>query len=89
LMLASFIILPILGSAVNAILSTNLGHLIDLPVMMAIVWSHLFRMDALNRHFSGLDVVPLWAAWSSLLSVCALCFWLLDRKLQAREVESA
>jgi ABC-2 type transport system permease protein len=87
LMLASFILLPILGGAANAILRTNLGHLIDLPVMMAIVWSHLFRMDEVNRHFSGLDVVPLWAAWASLLSVCAACFWLLDRKLRAREVE--
>ena len=36
---------------------------------------------------AGFDVVPLWAAWASLLSVCAFCFWLLDRKLRAREVE--
>jgi hypothetical protein len=32
-------------------------------------------------------VVPLWAAWASLFSLCITCFWLLDRKLRAREVE--
>jgi hypothetical protein len=44
-------------------------------------------LKVLERHAAGFDVVPLWAAWASLLSLCTACFWLLDRKLRAREVE--
>jgi hypothetical protein len=35
------------------------------------------------------DFANLWAAWASLLSLCAFCFWLLNLKLRAREVERA
>jgi ABC-type transport system involved in multi-copper enzyme maturation permease subunit len=89
LMLAVFFVLPILGFATNQILRTQWGRVIDLSYVTTIVWSHLFRLTEINRHGGDLDAIPLWAAWASLLSVCAFCFWLLDRKLRAREVESA
>jgi ABC-2 type transport system permease protein len=89
LMLAVFFVLPILGFATNKILRTEWGRMIDLSYVTTVVWSHLFRLTATNRHGGNLDAIPLWAAWASLLSVCAFCFWLLDRKLRAREVESA
>ena len=56
--------------------------------MITMVWMRLFRENVsdLPSAFNG---VPLWAAWASLLSVCAACFWLLNRKLRAREVERA
>jgi hypothetical protein len=57
--------------------------------MITLVWMHLFRVNAAGRHAAGFDAVPLWSAWAMLLSVCAFCFWLLDRKLRAREVERA
>jgi ABC-2 type transport system permease protein len=87
LMLAIFFLLPALGAVLGAILRTQWGSLINFTHMISIVWAHLFRLEAVDRHSSGFDVVPLWAAWASLLSVCAGCFWLLDRKLRAREVE--
>jgi hypothetical protein len=31
---------------------------------------------------------PVWAAWLALLAVCAFSLWLLNRRLQAREVVS-
>ena len=89
LMLGIFFLLPALGAILDAILRTQWGSLINFTHMIAIVWAHLFRLKALERHSSGFDTVPLWAAWASLLSLCAFCFWLLDRKLQAREVERA
>jgi ABC-type transport system involved in multi-copper enzyme maturation permease subunit len=89
LMFAVFFVLPILGFAMNQILRTEWGRLINLPYVTTVIWSHLFRLTAMNRHGGDLDAIPLWAAWASLLSVCAFCFWLLDRKLRAREVESA
>jgi ABC-2 type transport system permease protein len=87
LMLGIFFLLPALGGVIDAILRTQWGSLINITQMMSIVWSHLFRLQAIQRHSSGFDVVPLWAAWASLLSLCTACFWLLDRKLRAREVE--
>lgn len=87
LMLGIFFLLPALGAVLDAILRTQWGSLINITHMMSIVWAHLFRLKAIERHSSGFDVVPLWAAWASLLSLCAACFWLLDRKLRAREVE--
>jgi ABC-2 type transport system permease protein len=87
LMLGIFFLLPALGGVIDAILRTQWGSLINITHMMFIVWSHLFRLQAIQRHSSGFDAVPLWAAWASLLSLCSACFWLLDRKLRAREVE--
>jgi ABC-2 type transport system permease protein len=87
LMLGIFFLLPALGQVLDLILRTRWGSLINITHMMSIVWAHLFRLKAIERHSSGFDVVPLWAAWASLLSFCAGCFWLLDRKLRAREVE--
>jgi len=89
LMLGIFFLLPALGVVIGAILRTKWGFVINFPFMITIVWAHLFQITPTNRHASGLDVVPLWAAWASLLSLCAFCFWLLDRKLRAREVERA
>lgn len=89
LMFAVFFMLPLLGLAMNQILRTQWGRLINLPYVTTVVWSHLFRLTAMNRHGGDLDAIPLWSAWASLLSVCVFCFWLLDRKLRAREVESA
>jgi ABC-type transport system involved in multi-copper enzyme maturation permease subunit len=89
LMFAIFLVLPILGIAMNHILRTEWGFVINLPYATKVVWSHLLRLTAMNRHGEDLDAIPLWAAWASLLSACSFCFWLLDRKLRAREVESA
>ena len=58
-------------------------------IVTTVIWSHLFRLTAMNRHGENLDAIPLWSAWATLLGVCAFCFWLLDRKLRAREVQSA
>jgi ABC-2 type transport system permease protein len=89
LMLAVLFLLPALGLVLNVILRTQWGLLLNIPHLIAIIWTHLFRLNALNRHAAGFDLVPLWSAWASLLSFCAFCVWLLNTKLRAREVERA
>ena len=89
LMLAVFFLLPPIGFVLDAILRTRWGSLLNFVHMVTLVWMHLFRVSATGRHAAGFDAVPLWSAWAMLLSVCALCFWLLDSKLRAREVERA
>ena len=89
LMVSVFFVLPILGFAMNKILRTEWGRLMNLPYVTTVIWAHLFRLTTMNRHVGEWDAIPLWSAWATLLGVCAFCFWLLDRKLRAREVQSA
>lgn len=86
LMLGIFFLLPAVAAILNAILRTQWGNLINFTHMITLVWMHLFREKHADLP-TAFNAVPLWAAWASLLSVCAACFWLLDRKLRAREVE--
>jgi ABC-2 type transport system permease protein len=89
LMFGVFFLLPAMGAIISVILRTQWGHVINFPMMITIIWAHLFRVHPTNPGSTGFDFVPLWAAWTSLLSLCAFCFWLLNRKLRAREVERA
>jgi ABC-2 type transport system permease protein len=89
LMLGVFFLLPALGAVISLILRTQWGHVINFPLMIMIIWAHLLRIHPRNMNASGFDVVPLWAAWASVLTLCALCLWLLNTKLRAREVERA
>jgi len=89
LLFGVFFLLPALAAVISVILRTQWGHVINFPVMIMIIWAHLFRVHPTNPNSTGFDLVPLWAAWASALSLCAFCIWLLDRKLQAREVERA
>jgi ABC-type transport system involved in multi-copper enzyme maturation permease subunit len=76
------------GFAVNAVLRTKWGWLLNVPHSIALVWGALFRMPVWMLQFRG-EVIPLWSAWASLLAICAFSVWLLDRRLRAREVERA
>ena len=85
-MLGIFFLLPAVALILNAILRTQWGNLFNFTHMITLVWMRLFRESQAELP-PGLNGVPLWAAWASLLTTCAACFWLLDRKLRAREVE--
>jgi ABC-2 type transport system permease protein len=88
LMMAMLFLSPALGTVISVILRTSWGQVFNFPLMIMVVWAHLFRLAQPNHRNPVFDF-PLWAAWASLLSICAFCFWLLDRKLRAREVERA
>jgi hypothetical protein len=87
LMFATFFLLPGFGEAVNAILRTEWGRLINLPYTIGVIWSHLFRFDQDQLRVTQYDRVPLWSAWAMVLGVCVFSIWLLNRRLKAREVE--
>jgi ABC-2 type transport system permease protein len=70
------------------------GRLANPTYLIAIVWRELFDV-----HFTRTVAremledrtardLPLWAAWAGIAAMCALCLWLLQRRLQAREVVS-
>jgi ABC-2 type transport system permease protein len=87
LMFGIFSLLPAFGEVFNAVMRTQWGKLLNLSYLMMAVWARLFRVP--RGQGPRLDLVPLWASWVALLSVCALCLWLLNRRLKAREVERA
>src|SRR5262245_9320602 len=88
LMFAIFFVLPGFGFALNAVLRTRWGWLLNLSQTIFIVWGNLFRVPMRYLHPGRLgQPLPLWLDWASLLAVCAFSLWLLNRKLRAREVE--
>ena len=67
------------GAAINAVMRTHNGALIDIVQMMATAWRHLLRFDTDN----GISVMQ---AWAVLGIVCAISLWLLSKKVRAFEV---
>jgi ABC-2 type transport system permease protein len=65
--------------AINAVLRTQHGSLIDISQLVSIVWHSLFR-DTADLPFSVSE------AWIALLAFAAFCLYLLMRKVRANEV---
>ncbi len=67
------------GTAINSIVRTKYGTLIDLAQVMSNIWSQMFRSDTPPD-------VPVADAWIALAVACAICLWLLARRVKAFEV---
>jgi hypothetical protein len=67
------------GAAINAVMRTHNGSLIDIQQMMATAWAQLLRYDSGN----GISAPQ---AWTVLGIVCAISLWLLSKKVRAFEV---
>jgi ABC-2 type transport system permease protein len=68
-----------MGAAINNIFDTKAGFLINLSEVMQSIWSSLFGLE-------GKTAVAPDDAWRSLLAFCAICLFLLSRKIKAYEV---
>ncbi|HEY3971708.1 MAG TPA: hypothetical protein VGM18_01825 [Candidatus Sulfotelmatobacter sp.] len=67
------------AQAINAVMRTEAGHFFNVAYLMGTVWNSLFRVD--TEH-----AIPVEQAWIALLVYCAICLWLLLRKVRAYEV---
>jgi ABC-2 type transport system permease protein len=67
------------AQAINAVLQTDAGHFFNVGYLMGIVWNGLFQIDLEHT-------LPTSEAWIALLCYCAVCLWLLMRKVRAYEV---
>jgi ABC-2 type transport system permease protein len=67
------------GLAINGVMRTHNGSLIDIAQMMATVWGQLLRYDNGNS-------ISATQAWTVLAAVSAISLWLLSRKVRAFEV---
>ncbi len=67
------------GAAINNVMQTHYGALIDLRQVVHTIWSDLFRHDA------GMDL-SVSEAWLVLGATCVLCLGLLAKRIRALEV---
>ena len=97
-LLGVFFIPTAFAEIFNQFFQTRWGHIIDLRALIANVWAGLFGLFVRQtgdiqevRHGVIIREVimnepPLWASWFALFLICALCLWLLSRKVKAYEV---
>src|SRR5258706_4036537 len=97
-LLGLFFIPTIFAAIVNENFRTRWGHIFDLRALIANVWSGLFgtfvSQTSEQEQFRNGRLVrqvllaepPLWASWFMLFLICALCLWLLSRKVRTYEV---
>jgi len=77
------------GEVWRNVLMNPWGRLASPSYLIGIVWADLFGISLQGfLHDRRAGDLPTWAAWAGLLGTCALCLWLLNRRLQAREVVS-
>ena len=80
LILASVFVTAGVGEMVHKLLQTEAGRLLNIAVDIHIVWYSLFRLP--SQFDLSFD-----SAFGALAAVCALCLYLLWRKIRAYEVE--
>jgi ABC-2 type transport system permease protein len=101
-MLGLFFVPSAFGAMINEIFLTRAGNLISLWAGMSNIWYGLFGLferqvgtvrgkvttpvyDNVYMDIALLEP-PLWASWLVIGLVCAVCVWLLARKVHAYEV---
>lgn len=87
LIVGTIFLLPGFGEAMDAILRTNWGKLLNLSYVMRVIWASLFQLDENARRLIHADSIPLWSAWAAVITLCLFSLLLLNRRLKAREVE--
>jgi len=84
------------GQAVNGIMRTAWGSLLNAIVVIGTAWNSLFFINDPERYARAaralhtapryLDPIPAWSAWLTLAALCAASLFLLSRKIRAHEV---
>jgi ABC-2 type transport system permease protein len=70
------------GQALNQVLRTRAGHVVNIAAVIETVWRSLFRSTMPLK-------MPAEIAWAALAVFCGACYWLLAKKLRAYHVERA
>jgi ABC-2 type transport system permease protein len=68
------------GAAINGVMRTNYGTVIDLAQDNFVIWAKLFRLTDANSR------IDIWDAANALAVACIVCLWLLFKKVRAFEV---
>ena len=82
----AFLVPAGLGAIFNAILSTYWGSLLNFSELFRLILVKGFRLESEFLDRPGLPQIPLFAAWMMMILVCVLSLYILNTRLQAREV---
>lgn len=81
-----------IAAMINATLSTQWGHIINITHLVGSVWMGLLG-EPVRRGAGAVffrvargEEIPLWCCWASLLSICGFCLYLLAKKVKGVEV---
>src|SRR5258706_2930068 len=80
------------GAAMNAVLHTHWGSLIDISHLMGSVWVTLFGEDiksvrgAVFFNVGREGDTPIWTCWMMLILLCGFCLVMLNKKIPGVEV---
>jgi ABC-type transport system involved in multi-copper enzyme maturation permease subunit len=101
-LLGLFFVPSAFGEIINELFLTRAGHLISMWASINSIWRGLFGLferqtgsirgtvtnPIYNEQFFDIALLepPLWASWLVVALVCALCVWMLSRKVRAYEV---
>lgn len=90
LMFGVFFVAAGFGAAINGILRTKWGSLINVGALVGTVWNGLFDdssgRGALFFRIPSRLQIPEWSAWTMLTLVCGLCLLLLLKRIRGVEV---
>jgi ABC-2 type transport system permease protein len=80
------------GGAVNGIMRTRWGNLLNISHLIGSVWVSLFE-ERMQRGAGAVffrvgrgEEIPIWCCWAALIGICGLCLCLLARKIRGVEV---
>jgi ABC-2 type transport system permease protein len=80
LILAVFAISKVFAAMIDSVMRTNNGDYIDIQHLLSTIANNLFHIA------SGPDDIPVAAAWATVIGICALLVYILNRKLRVCEV---
>ena len=92
LMFGVFFVAGAFGGMINAVNRTNWGNLLNVSYLVGSVWVQLF--EGAHKTTNGAvffraplgQELPMWCSWAALGALCAVCVYLLARKIRATEV---
>lgn len=93
-LLGMFFVPSAFAEIVNELFRTRSGNLMSLWATMNNIWLGLFGLferqyeTIRDRRLGEITIFepPLWASWLVIAIVCAICVWLLSRRVRAYEV---
>jgi ABC-2 type transport system permease protein len=80
------------GGAINGILRTSWGQLLNISNLIGTVWVSMFDQPmhrgsgAVFFRVAHSEDIPVWCCWVALLAICGLCLYMLERKIRGAEV---
>ena len=92
LMFGTFFVAAGFGVAINGVQRTRWGHLLNISHLMGSVWVQLFEgkveggKGAVFFRVAREEEIPVWCCWAVLAGLCAVCLYMLQRKIRGAEV---